>query len=340
MAERKAPPAATAETGTPPGAVSLPVGTAARNPVQPLDRGWVLAARVDPSATSRRIAALAASRRVAPERQAAWLLRAVHLIDLTTLSGDDTPGRVRRLCAKALHPLRPDLAAALGATAPRVAAVCVHHDMLAAARAALDGSGLPLAAVSTGFPSGLAPFPQRLAEIAGNVAAGATEIDIVIARRHVLTGDWAALHAEIAAFREACGPAHMKAILGTGELGSLTAVARASRVAMLAGADFIKTSTGKEAVNATLPVALTMARAIRDHAARSGHAVGFKPAGGISTAPDALRFMALMREELGPSWLHPSRFRFGASSLLGDLERRLDNIATGQPASTRRHAPG
>jgi len=281
-------------------------------------------------------------RSIKKNHQAAWLLRAISLIDLTTLAGDDTPGRVRRLCAKARAPVRADLLDALGmgAAGLTVAAVCVYHEMIAPARRALAGSGIPVAAVSAGFPAGLSPFPLRLAEIGASVDAGADEIDIVISRRHVLTGDWHALHDEIAQFRAACGAAHLKAILATGELGSLRNVARASLVAMMAGADFIKTSTGKEAVNATLPVSLVMIRAIRDYAERSGHAVGYKPAGGISKAKDALTYLALLKEELGDDWLRPGLFRFGASSLLGDIERQLEHHVTGAYSAAWRHPAG
>nr|MCU0906548.1 deoxyribose-phosphate aldolase [Paracoccaceae bacterium] len=258
-------------------------------------------------------------------------------IDLTTLSGDDTAGRVRRLCAKAMHPVRDDIMAALGVPPVTVGAVCVYHDMVATAVDALRGSGIPVAAVSTGFPAGLSPFHLRVAEIGESVAAGAREIDIVISRRHVLTGDWQALYDEMRAFRAACGEAHVKAILATGELGTLRNVARASLVCMMAGADFIKTSTGKESVNATLPVSLVMVRAIRDYAERTGFMVGYKPAGGISKAKDALVYLSLMKEELGNRWLQPDLFRFGASSLLGDIERQLDHHLTGRYSAGWRH---
>ena len=308
----------------------------ARNPGRPLDLDWVMSVQANTSAIERRCASLPGRRTVKKEWQAAWLLRAIQCIDLTTLSGDDTPGRVRRLCAKAKAPLRPDLAQALGIS-PAVGAVCVYHEMVAPAIAALEGSGIPVAAVSTGFPAGLSPFHLRVAEIGESVQAGAQEIDIVISRRHVLTGDWQALHDEVRTFRAACGPAHVKAILATGELGSLRNVARASLVAMMAGADFIKTSTGKESVNATLPVTLVMLRAIRDYHERTGHRVVFKPAGGISKAKDALTWLMLVREELGPDWCTPSLFRFGASSLLGDIERQLEHHVTGAYSAAWRH---
>jgi deoxyribose-phosphate aldolase len=276
------------------------------------------------------------------EWQAAWLLRAVTLMDLTTLSGDDTPGRVRRLCAKARQPVRPDLIEALGVQGLpiRVAAVCVYHAMIETAVEALAGSGIPVAAVSTGFPAGLSPFQQRVDEIRASVRAGADEIDIVITRAHVLTGDWPALYDEVRAFREACGDAHIKTILATGELGTLRNVARASLVCMMAGADFIKTSTGKESVNAVLPVGLVMTRMIREYLERTGHRVGFKPAGGIRAAKDALTWLTLMKEELGRPWLGSELFRFGASTLLTDIERQLEHFATGRYSADYRHPMG
>ncbi|NBC95608.1 MAG: deoxyribose-phosphate aldolase [Deinococcus-Thermus bacterium] len=308
---------------------ALPQVGHARNPGTPLDLDAVMQAQANTSAIERRCATLPGRRAIKKEWQAAWLCRAIQCIDLTTLAGDDTPGRVRRLCAKARHPVRDDIAAELGVAGLTAGAVCVYHEMVPTAVAALEGTGIPVAAVSTGFPAGLSPFRLRVAEIGESVAAGASEIDIVISRRHVLTGDWRALHDEIAEFRAACGAAHMKAILATGELGSLRNVARASLVAMMAGADFIKTSTGKEGVNATLPVTLVMTRAIREYHAATGHRVGYKPAGGISKAKDALLYLALMKEELGDRWLSPDLFRFGASSLLGDIERQLEHHVTG-----------
>jgi deoxyribose-phosphate aldolase len=310
-----------------------------RNPGQPLDLEVVRAIRVNRSAAERRAATIPTRRTVKKQWQAAWLLKAIALMDLTTLSGDDTAGNVRRLCAKARHPLRDDLTRALGAESLglTVGAVCVYHRWVETAVRALEGSGIPVAAVSTGFPAGLSPFAQRLEEIRASVAAGAREIDIVITRAHVLTGDWAALYDEVRAFREACGDAHLKAILATGELATLTNVARASWVAMQAGADFIKTSTGKEGVNATLPVSLAMVRQIRAYREATGAHVGYKPAGGIRTAKQALDYLLLMKEELGVRWLHPDLFRFGASSLLTDIERQLEHFATGRYAAAHRH---
>ena len=318
----------------------LPQIAETRNPGMDLDMQWVRAVQANRSAIERRAASLPGRRSVKKAYQAAWLLKAISCIDLTTLAGDDTPGRVRRLCAKARQPVRADLLAALGVGPVTVGAVCVYHDMIAPAVAALDGSAIPVAAVSAGFPAGLSPFALRVAEIGESVRAGAREIDIVISRRHVLTGDWQALHDEMRAFRDACGPAHIKAILATGELGSLRNVARASLVCMMGGADFIKTSTGKESVNATLPVSLVMIRAIRDYHARTGIRVGFKPAGGISRAKDALVYLSLIREELGRRWLSPDLFRFGASSLLGDIERQLEHHATGAYSAGYRHGMG
>ena len=311
-----------------------------RNPGIDLDLDLVAAQRVNRSAVERRCATLPGRRTVKKEAQAAWLLKAIGCIDLTTLSGDDTPGRVRRLCAKARRPLRPDLVDALGIADLEltVGAVCVYHEMVAVAVEALEGTSIPVAAVSTGFPAGLTPHRLKVAEIGESVAAGAQEIDIVISRRHVLTADWRALYDEVREYRAACGDAHLKTILATGELGTLRNVARASWVCMMAGADFIKTSTGKEGVNATLPFTLVMLRAIREYHERTGHRVGYKPAGGISKAKDSLNYLILLKEELGVSWLDPSLFRFGASSLLGDIERQLEHHVTGAYSAARRHA--
>lgn len=312
---------------------------ARRNPGVELDLDRVLATHVNRSAAERRAATLAARRSVKKAWQAAWYLKAVTLIDLTTLSGDDTPGRVERLCAKARRPIRADLLTTLGAESLpiRVAAVCVYHAFVDTARRALAGSAIPVCAVSTGFPAGLSPLAQRLGEIEASVAAGAEEIDVVITRAHVLTGDWQALYDEVRAFRQAVGGARLKTILATGELATLTNVARASWVCMMAGADFIKTSTGKERVNATLPVGLVMARQIRAYYEQTGHRIGLKPAGGISRAKQTLTWMAMMREELGREWLEPKLFRFGASSLLADLERQLEHRVTGRYSADYRH---
>lgn len=310
-----------------------------RNPGVPLDLDWVTGVRVNRSAVERRAATIGTRRTVKKDWQAAWLLRAITLMDLTTLSGDDTPGTVRRLCAKARQPVRQDLLEALGAAELPIqtAAVCVYHSLVPTAVEALRGSRIPVAAVSTGFPAGLSPVEQRVEEIRQSVAAGAEEIDIVITRAHVLTGNWQALYDEVRSFREACGPAHMKSILATGELGTLRNVARASMVCMMAGSDFIKTSTGKESENATLPVSLVMVRCIRDYLERTGQKVGFKPAGGIRTAKQSLEWLMMMKEELGDEYLRPHLFRFGASSLLGDIERQLEHHATGRYSASFRH---
>lgn len=318
----------------------LPQVTHARNPGMPLDLDWVAAVQANTPAIERRAATLAGRRSVKKDWQAAWLLKAITLIDLTTLSGDDTEGRVQRLCAKARQPVRADLLEALGMPGITTGAVCVYHEMVPAAVRALEGTSIPVAAVSTGFPAGLSPFRLRIAEIGESLRAGAREIDIVISRRHVLTQNWQALYDEMAEMRSACGEAHVKAILATGELGTLRNVARASLVCMMAGADFIKTSTGKESVNATLPVSLTMIRAIRAYQDRTGVKVGYKPAGGISKAKDALVYMSLMKDELGHPWLQPDLFRFGASSLLGDIERQLEHHLTGRYSAGFRHPMG
>ena len=316
----------------------LPQAVEQRNPGMALDLDWVRRVQANTSAIERRAKTLSGRRSVKKDFQAAWLLKAITLIDLTTLAGDDTEGRVRRLCAKAMQPVRQDLLDALGVEGITTGAICVYHDMVETAVDALNGSGIPVAAVSTGFPAGLSPFHLRVEEIRQSVAAGASEIDIVISRRHVLQGNWQALYDEMRAFREACGDAHVKAILATGELGTLRNVARASLVCMMAGADFIKTSTGKESVNATLPVSLVMIRAIRDYHERTGYRVGYKPAGGISKAKDALVYLAMMKDELGNRWLQPDLFRFGASSLLGDIERQLEHHVTGSYSAGYRHA--
>ena len=311
-----------------------------RNEGMALDLDWVMAVQANTSAIERRAATLPGRRSVKKDYQAAWLCKAISLMDLTTLSGDDSEGRVRRLCAKARQPVAQPILEALGMEGLTTGAICVYHDMVATAVDALQGTNIPVAAVSTGFPAGLSPFHLRIAEIGESVSAGAQEIDIVISRRHVLTGNWQALYDEMKEMRAACGDAHVKAILATGELGTLRNVARASLVCMMAGADFIKTSTGKEPVNATLPVTLTMIRAIRDYEDRTGVKVGYKPAGGISKAKDALVYLSMIKDELGDRWLQPDLFRFGASSLLGDIERQLEHHVTGAYSAQWRHAIG
>ena len=298
----------------------------------PLNLDWIESIRVNTSAVERRAQTLVARRTVKKDWQVAWLLRAITCMDLTTLSGDDTDERVRRLCAKGRQPIRRDIVKQLGIESLniKVAAICVYYTFVETAVRALEGSGIKVAAVSTGFPAGLSPLDERVAEIRRSVEAGADEIDVVITRAHVFGGRWQALFDEIATFKAACGNAHMKVILGTGDLLTLRNVARASMVAMMAGADFIKTSTGKEAVNATLPVGVVMTRAIREYAQETGMAVGFKPAGGIRTAKQSLEWLALMKEERGASWLNADLFRLGASSMLGDIERQLEFHVTGR----------
>ncbi len=309
------------------------------NPGVPLDLGRLEALRVNAGAAQRRAESLGGRRSVKKQWQAAWLIRALQCIDLTTLNGDDTAGRVKRLCAKARQPLRTDLQAALGLADRRIVtgAVCVYHRFVETAVGALRGSGIPVAAVSTGFPAGLSPFETRLREIEDSVAAGASEIDVVITREYALTGNWRALYDEVSAFKAACGKAHLKTILATGDLKTLDLVAKASWTSLMAGSDFIKTSTGKEGVNATLPVTLVMLRAIREYRAATGHVAGYKPAGGISSAKDALNYLALIKEELGDAWLQPNLFRFGASSLLGDIERQLEHYVSGSYAAHHHH---
>ncbi len=323
---------------------STAIALLGNRPLQPnrgtsLNLDWVESVRVNTSAVERRAATLVTRRTVKKDWQVAWLLRAITCMDLTTLSGDDTDERVRRLCAKARQPVQDELIRRLGVRELniRVGAVCVYHLFVEAAVKALEGSGIPVAAVSTGFPAGLSPLEERIAEIKRSVEAGAQEIDVVITRAHVFGAKWQQLYDEIMAFKDACGPAHLKVILGTGDLLTLRNVAKASLVAMMAGADFIKTSTGKEAVNATLPVSLVMVRAIREYAEETGIAVGFKPAGGIRAAKQALEWLALMKEELGNSWLEPHLFRFGASGMLADIERQLEFHATGRYSAEHRH---
>lgn len=311
-----------------------------RNPGTPLDLDWVMGAHVNKSAVERRVESLPKRRTIKKEWQAAWLLRAVTCIDLTTLAGDDTPGRVKRLCAKARTPIRADMLARLGLNGEKitVGAVCVYPNRVADAVHALQGTTIPVASVATGFPAGQTPLPQRIQEIEQAVESGAREIDVVIARNYVLTGDWKSLYDELKQFRAACGESHMKTILATGDLGTLKQVYQASLVAMMAGSDFIKTSTGKESVNATLEFSLVMTRAIRDYLDRFGYKVGFKPAGGISSAKQAMAWQSLMKEELGDEWLKNDLFRIGASSLLTDIERQLYHYITGHYAA-KHHMP-
>ncbi len=318
----------------------IPEQRLTRNPGMPLDLDWIHQVHINRSAVERRAATMTARRTVKKEWQVAWLLRAITCIDLTTLAGDDTPGNVQRLCAKAKQPVRRELLETLGVgdLNLRVGAVCVYHNLVPIAIKSLQGSDIPVAAVSTGFPAGQNPFEQKVQEIRASVREGASEIDIVISRAHVLTGNWQVLYDEVRAFREACGEAHMKTILATHELATLRNVGMASLVCMMAGADFIKTSTGKEPMNATLPVGLVMVRAIREYQNSTGYKVGFKPAGGIRTAKESLDWLMLMKEELGNEWLNNSLFRIGASGLLSDIERQLSYFATGHYAAAH-HNP-
>ncbi len=310
------------------------------NPGTPFNADWVNDIKINQSAVERRAATLKTRRSPKKAFQAAWLLKAVSCIDLTTLSGDDTPGRVKRLCAKAKNPIRADLLKAMDVEGLNITtgAVCVYHSMVETAVEALKGTGIPVAAVSTGFPACMSPMPLRLQEIEASVAAGATEIDIVITRHYVLTENWKALYDEVLAYRKACGNAHMKTIISTGQLSTLNNVAKASMVCMMAGADFIKTSTGMETVNATIPVSLVMIRMIRQYEELTGFKVGFKPAGGIATAKDSTHYLVMIKEELGEDWLNPEMFRFGASSLLADIERQLEHHVSGQYSANHRHS--
>ncbi len=320
----------------------LPMSASARNAGMAFDLNWIEDVRINLSASERRVASLPGRRSVKKDAQAAWLLKAVTCIDLTTLSGDDTASRVRRLCAKAKQPVREDILEKLGFADRNIhtGAICVYHRFVKTAVEALEGSGIPVAAVSTGFPAGLIPHDLKLKEIEASVRDGAQEIDIVITREHVLTGNWRALYDEMRDFRSACGEAHVKAILATGDIKTMRNVAKASMICMMAGADFIKTSTGKEAVNATLLVTLTMLRMIREYQERTGFKVGYKPAGGVSAAKDVLNYQILMKEELGRKWLEPDLFRVGASSLLADIERQLEHHVTGRYSAFNRHPVG
>ena len=313
-------------------------GSHIRNEGMPLDQAWIRNARVNKSAVLRRTSSLPNRRSVKKDFQAAWLLKAITMIDLTTLEGNDTPGRVARLCAKARQPLRSDLVDALDIRSLdlTVGAVCIYPNRVRDAVAALKDSSVPVAVVSPGFPSGQSAVEPRLLGIEKLVEAGADEIDIVIGREHVFTGNWQAIYEDVQAYRRVCGDgAHLKTIIETGELATLSNVYRASAVCMMAGADFIKTSTGKTKVNATLPFGLTMCRAIRDYRQRTGFSVGFKAAGGIRTAKDAITWLILLKEELGDAWLSAELFRFGASGLLGDIERQLSHHVTGRYASAK-----
>ncbi|KAB8177751.1 MULTISPECIES: deoxyribose-phosphate aldolase [Microbispora] len=251
---------------------------------------------------------------------------AIGMVDLTTLEGADTPGKVRAMCAKAVRPDPAD------ASVPPVAAVCVYPDLVATAVEALAGSGVKVASVATSFPSGRSSLEVKVAETSLAVAAGAAEIDMVIDRGAFLAGDYLKVYEEIVATKEACADAHLKVILETGELATYDNVRRASWLAMIAGADFIKTSTGKVSPAATLPVTLVMLEAVRDFLAATGRKVGVKPAGGIRTTKDAIKYLVLVNETAGPDWLDPDWFRLGASSLLNDLLMQRQKMATGRYA--------
>ena len=310
-----------------------------RNEGIPFDANLFKDININRSAVERRASTLAKRRSVKKQWQAAWLLKAISCIDLTTLSGDDTQGNVLRLCAKAKSPVRLDVLKAMEMQDEniQVAAVCVYHNLIKDAVKGLKGSSIPIAAVSTGFPAGNIPLKEKIRQIEISVAAGAKEIDIVVSRNLILQSDWKRLYNEVVACRKACGDAHMKTILATGEIPTYTKVAKASWVCMMAGADFIKTSTGKEPVNATIPVSLVMIRTIREYHELTGYKVGFKPAGGISKAKQAVNWLVLIKEELGNDWLTPDLFRFGASSLLGDIERQLEHFVTGRYSASFRH---
>ena len=309
-----------------------------RNPGMPLELDWIKNINVNLSAVQKRVLTLTKRRSIKKEWQVAWLIKAITCIDLTTLSGDDTRGNVKRLCAKAKNPIRNDLLELTGINQKiTTGAVCVYHELVEFAVSQLKGFDIPVAAVSTGFPAGLTPYEQKIEEIKASVSSGAKEIDIVITRKHVLNNEWEKLYSEISGYREACGDAHMKAIIATGDLSTLRNVAKASMVCMMAGADFIKTSTGKESTNANLTVGLTMVRQIRDFYDRTGVKIGFKPAGGIKKAKDALNWLILIKEELGEDWLNPNLFRFGASSLLSDIERQIEHNLTGRYSAYYRH---
>lgn len=310
-----------------------------RNDGIPFDASLFEEININRSAVERRASTLSGRRSVKKQWQAAWLLKAISCIDLTTLAGDDTPSNVQRLCAKAKSPVRLDILEAMGMQDENihVGAVCVYHNFIKEAVKGLQGSSIPVAAVSTGFPAGNIPLKERIRQIEISVAAGAKEIDIVVSRDLIIQSDWKKLYNEVSACRKACGDAHMKTILATGEISTYTKVAKASWVSMMAGSDFIKTSTGKEPVNATLPVSLVMIRTIREYYELTGYKVGFKPAGGISKAKQAVNWLVLIKEELGNDWLTPDLFRFGASSLLGDIERQLEHFVTGRYSAAFRH---
>jgi len=308
------------------------------NPGTELDLAWLEQVHINLPAVLRRASTLGTRRTVKQQWQAAWLLRAVTCIDLTTLAGDDTETNVARLCLKAARPVRKDLLEAMDMSDAGITtgAVCVYPNRVKECVQLLKrykAESVPVAAVATGFPSGQYALSTRLKEIKMAVEAGAREIDIVINRQLALENNWTQLYNEVVAMKAACGPAHMKSILAIGELGSMNNVYKCSLVCMMAGSDFIKTSTGKESVNATLGVGLVMCRAIREYHQHTGFRVGFKPAGGIRTAKDAMNWLILIKEELGNDWLNNAMFRIGASGLLIDIERQLFHWVTGRYAA-------
>ena len=306
-----------------------------------LDTDLVSNIRINLSAIERRTSSLTKRRSVKKDYQAAWLLKAISLIDLTTLSGDDTAGKVERLCEKAKRPISLDLHDKLGLKQGeiKVGAVCVYHHLIKEAKKNLPNN-IPVAAVSTGFPAGLSSFKTRKQEITESIKNGADEIDIVINRGFVLQNNWKKLYQEVRDFKKAAKTKHIKAILGVGDLETLRNVAKASMVCMMAGADFIKTSTGKESINANLNNSLVMLRMIRHFYQMTGKKIGFKPAGGISTAKTVIEFLILVMEELGHEWINPKYLRIGASSLLIDIERQLYHFALGRYANKEKLAIG
>ena len=306
-----------------------------------LDLEWVNNVQVNLSAVERRTATLIKRRSVKKEYQAAWLLKAITLIDLTTLSGDDTYGKVDRLCEKAIHPLSFELQKLLEIPerSISVAALCVYHHLVKEAKKKLKDR-IPIAAVSTGFPAGLSSFKTRKQEIIDSINNGADEVDIVINRGFVLQNDWKRLYDEVKTFKLAAKKKHIKAILGVGDLETMRNVAKASLVCMMAGADFIKTSTGKETINANLNNSLVMLRMIREFHEITRKKIGFKPAGGISSAKLVIEFLILVLEELGSEWINPKLLRIGASSLLIDIERQLYHFALGRYANKDKMAIG
>ena len=306
-----------------------------------LDLEWVNNVQVNLSAVERRTATLIKRRSVKKEYQAAWLLKAITLIDLTTLSGDDTYGKVDRLCEKAIRPLSFELQKLLEIPerSISVAALCVYHHLVKEAKKKLKDR-IPIAAVSTGFPAGLSSFKTRKQEIIDSINNGADEVDIVINRGFVLQNDWKRLYDEVKTFKLAAKKKHIKAILGVGDLETMRNVAKASLVCMMAGADFIKTSTGKETINANLNNSLVMLRMIREFHEITRKKIGFKPAGGISSAKSVIEFLILVLEELGSEWINPKFLRIGASSLLIDIERQLYHFAVGRYANKDKMAIG